>query len=122
MVAAIIFLILAAICNAVCDTLVHHYYNSVFNKKGFPAKFWNPDLSSTEAYIVPHTKYKVDAWHLFKSGMICFLIGSIVMAHNNGEAILNVWWFYLIEYIYLGITWNAVFNLFYNKILIKKTK
>lgn len=120
MVYSIFFLVLAAICNAVCDTLVHHYYISVFNKKGWPAKFWNPDLSSTEAYIIPFTKYKIDAWHLFKSGMICFLIASVVMAHENGEAILNVWWFYLIEYILFGLTWNGVFNLFYNHILIKK--
>lgn len=119
MIIAVIFLILGAICNACMDTLAHHYYNSIFNRKGYNAKFWNPVLSSTEAYIIPYTKYKLDAWHLFKSLMICFLIGAIIMSWQSGEAILNVWWFYLTVYIFLGIGWNLVFNLFYNIILVR---
>lgn len=119
MVIAIIFLVLSAICKACSDTLAHHYYKSIFNQKGWPCRFWNPILSSTEAYIIPHTKYKVDAWHLFNSGMICFFIAALVMAWQNGEAVLNVWWFYLTAYVFLGIGWNMVFNLFYNYILIK---
>lgn len=116
---SIILIVLAAICNAVCDTLEHHYYISIFNRKGWSSKFWNPALSS-EAYILPFTKYPLTAWHLFKSGMIFCLLGAVVMAWQSGEAIFNVWWFYLIVFIYLGVSWNIVFNLFYNILLKKK--
>ena len=119
MVIAIIFIILAAICNAVMDTLKHHYYVSIFRYKfGINNTFWNEDnINGKPPYFIPYTKYKLNAWHLFKSGMICFLLGAVVMAHRNGEAIFNVWWFYIVEYIYFGLTWNGTFNLFYNHLL-----
>ena len=118
MVYSIIFIVLAAICCACMDTLQHHYYNSVFNKLN--DKFWNPAISWGYAKTIPFTKYKVDAWHLFKSAMICLLIGAVVMAWQSGEALFNVWWFYLIAFIYIGIMWNLTFNFFYNIILIRK--
>lgn len=117
MVYSLILWTLAAICNSACDTLSHHYYSSVFCRKGWSAKFWNPILSSTEAYVIPYTKYKLDAWHLFKSSMIILLALSITFAWMYGPPLLNVWWYYVGLFILLGIVWNGVFNLFYNHIL-----
>jgi hypothetical protein len=93
---------------------------SIFNSRKLDDKFWNPSISWSTAPYIPLTKYKVDAWHLFKSGMICFLVGSIVTAWQSEKPFFDVWWFYLMVYVFLGIGWNMVFNLFYNHILLKK--
>lgn len=115
MVYSLIFFALAAICNAVMDTLVHHYSTSIFRK--MDVKFWNPEVSWRYAMYIPCTKYKVDAWHLFKSAMIVFLALSVISAWISEPPLLNVWWFYLLGFIFLGILWNGVFNIFYNYIL-----
>jgi len=112
---SLIFFALAAMCNAVMDTLVHHYYRSIFvNMNKY---FWNPEESWLHAKVIPFTKYKLDAWHLFKSAMIIFLALAVISAWVSGPPLLNVWWFYLIAFIWLGVLWNGVFNLFYNHIL-----
>jgi hypothetical protein len=115
MVYSLIFWVLAAICNSVMDTLVHHYSTSVFKKLN--SAVWNPEVSWKSAAYLPYTKYKIDAWHLFKSAMIIFLALSIISAWIFGPPLLNVWWFYLITFVWLGVVWNGVFNLFYNHIL-----
>lgn len=91
---------LAAICNALMDTLEHHFDVSIF--RNLNPKFWNPNVSWQYAYIIPFTKYKVDAWHLAKSLMIICL----------AFACANTWYMFII----LGIIWNSVFNIFYNRI------
>jgi hypothetical protein len=97
---SILFIILAAICNAVMDVLQFHFHTSVFKYMG---KLWNPDISWKVAKMLPFTKYKLDAWHIFKSMMIVFLLFAMY-----GFS----WWF-----VVGGIVWNLTFNLFYNKIL-----
>lgn len=114
MILSIIFFILASICNACMDTLVHHWYKSIFKDFKNP-NFWNPELSSSQAPYIPHTKYKVDAWHLFKSTMIILLALSVLTFNYSGN-ILS----YGILLIAYGFAWNLPFNLFYNKLLIKK--
>lgn len=120
MVYSLIFWVLAAISNAVMDTLKYHYYTSIFFQKFGNNPFWNEDLEDAKPYIIPGTKYKVNAWHLFKSGMIIFQALSIISAWVYGPPLLNIWWFYLAGLIWLGILWNGVFNIFYNHLLIRK--
>ena len=108
---SILFFILASICNAIMDNLSHHWYKSVFRHKD--PKFWNPLVSCNTAKYIPHTKYKVDAWHLLKSAMIVFLALGVSLAYIT-EPIGNIY----IHFIVLGMAWNATFNLFYNKLLI----
>lgn len=102
MILKVIFLILAAVCNALMDTLSHHYSSSIFKYKN--PQFWNPNVSWQYAKFLPFTKYRVDAWHLAKSAMIIFLCFAIDFSWKG---------------LILGILWNLTFNCFYNKILKK---
>lgn len=115
---------LAAICSAIMDTLKFHYYNSIFHTKfGDNNAFWNEDFKGAKPYIIPGTKYKLNAWHLFKSSMIilmaltsCFMfLAGTYITHLPYKIIIVIG--ILIVY---GIRWNGFFNLFYNKILVKK--
>lgn len=126
LILVVLFWILAAICNAVSDTLDHHYYVSIFHRpeninNARWTNFFNPEKSSISAYILPFTKYKLDAWHLSKSLMIIFFVCSLLCAIKVPNIpILNTGWFLLIMFIGLGLLWNGTFNLFYNHLL--KTK
>ncbi len=104
-----VFIILAAFCNSVMDNISHHWYKSVFNK--FNPNFWNPLVSCITAYVVPYTKYKIDAWHLLKSLMIVFICLSVVLY----VPVVNP----LVDFILLGLWWNTIFNIFYNHFLNK---
>ena len=115
---------LAAICNAVMDTLVHHYNKSIFTKLN--AWFWDATISWTNKYIdhlptkglrmliwkIHYPVQLTDAWHLFKSIMIVLLVLGAVLY----EPLLGIGW----DFLTIGIIWNLTFNLFYNKILRKK--
>ena len=114
---SILFFSLAAACNAVMDKLSFHFHKSVFN--GLDPTFWDPSVSWKYAKIIPFTKYKVDAWHLFKSAMIIFICIGLMFAYmNNGIADFNIRSFIVI-FLMLGILWNGVFNLFFNHLLAK---
>lgn len=128
---SIIFFILAAICNSICDTLVHHFGISVFCKLN--AKWWWPDISWKNKYIGgdpgnPERKlFGVfswpfsDGWHTFKSLMIVFICLSIVTFKSPFHFDFIPYWLELIlDFLSYGLWWNATFNIFYNKILIKK--
>lgn len=125
---SLFLIIIAAICNAIMDTLFHHYGISIFNKS--KSLFWsNPYTTSWLNKYVDRDvkkgliKYKIlffkiekpaaftDAWHFFKSLMIITIILSIVF-----YKVFFTWYF---DFLILGIVWNLVFSLFYNKILIK---
>ena len=103
MILKVIFLILAAACNALMDTLQHHFSTSIFKSKD--EKFWNPNVSWQYVNFFPYTKYRADAWHLAKSAMIIFLCFAIDFSLKG---------------LILGILWNLTFNTFYNKIFIRK--
>jgi len=102
-----LFLMFAAALNAVMDTLTHHYSISIFKFK--EPKFWNPNVSWQYVNFLPFTRYRADAWHLVKSAMIICICFAIVFF--NGK-----WWYFFV----FGVVWNLTFNLFYNKILIRK--
>jgi len=94
----------AAVCKALADTLAHHFDTSVFKKKD--PKFWNQPVSADHAKIIAFG-YKWDAWHITNSVMI---IGFISAIYFNPA----LPWYYTIPAG--GAIFNAVFNLFYNKI------
>lgn len=105
---SLLFVILAAIFKAVSDTLEHHFDTSVFRK--LRVGFWDPDHST--AKFLPFTKYKVDAWHISNTILIVFFMAAIVFWKTALFGLGNWIWI-----IVLGVLFNLVFNLFYNKIL-----
>jgi len=97
----------AAFCNAVMDKLAWHFEKSCFGECN--PKFWNPNVSWRYAKFIPFTKYRVDAWHIFKSIMIVSICFSIVFY----SPIVNV----LVDFLIFGVVWNIVFNIYFNKAL-----
>lgn len=125
------FLILAAICNAVMDTSVHHY--SISKLKSLNPSFWNGEISWRNKYIDgDSTKGRVkwyfglnkpvqltDAFHFFKMLMIIFICLSII---TFDKCLVLVgcqyqWYSFIIMLGVYGTMWNLWFSLFYNKIL-----
>jgi hypothetical protein len=102
----LLFIAVAASLNAVMDTLTHHFGVSIFKKK--KPSFWNPEVSWKEAKRIGG--YKLDAWHMFKSGMIVLLcvcpLFYAPVIHPS------------LDWMLAGLVWNCVFNIFYNRILI----
>lgn len=102
-----VFIILAAICNAVMDRIENeNFFKSVFSNKN--ETFWYKRESWKFAKKV--FGYKIDAWHLFKSAMIVSLCLSIVF---------YIPIFGIIDFVLFGALWNLTFNVFYNRILNK---
>jgi len=94
---------LATLMNAAMDRTenVVAFNRSIFNH--LDAKFWCKEVSWK--YATKVFSYKIDAWHLAKSAMICLLLALIFIRVE--------WWHYPL----MGITWNVLFNLFYHKLL-----
>ena len=119
MISMILFA-LAAICNAVGDTLIHHYSTSVFNR--LDSTFWNPAISWRNKYVngqrrklIGSINYPVqltDAWHLFKSLMLTFLGFAIACHAHIYNPVIDAT-------IYLMIWW-LFFESFYTYVLKKK--
>ncbi len=115
----IIFIILAAICNAVMDIISFHYQDSRFFKLSY--QYWFPEYSWTNKYI-DHDHKKglrfkfpfawvsnfLDAWHLFKMLMIIFIFLAIISYEHNFHWVIEGAIFY--------VAWNGTFELFYSKI------
>lgn len=128
---SLIFIILAAICNAVMDTSVHHFHTSKFNTLN--PYFWDGEISWKNKYIdgdpskgrvkwyfgVNKPVQITDAFHFFKMLMITFICLSVItfdkcaVLFGCEYSVLN---FLVILGVY-GTIWNTVFSLFYNKIL-----
>lgn len=131
-VVSLICWILAAICNAVMDTLAHHYPTSIFTK--WDSKFWNPAISWKNKYKEGVKAYGpafflstgllvafTDGWHLFKSSMIVLIGISIVTFPYTFQICLfnNEWLNGLVWLSIYGIAWNVPFSYFYNNVLKK---
>lgn len=142
---SIIFLAMAAVCNAIMDICAHKFNSSIFTKhpkkikKDSWYRWWNGYYSWRNKYNNDdpyygrrklwntQVKYPVqltDAWHLFKMLMIIFIVLSIVtydahfyIKYSNMQ--LESWITLLIEIIIYGVTWNTTFSLFYHRILKK---
>ena len=124
--------ILAASCNAVMDTLSHHYSTSIFIN--YNPAFWNPKISWKNKYkegvkafgpafylstglLVAFT----DAWHLFKSIQIVLLgLAIITFPYTYEVCIFDAEWLNQIVWLsILGIMWNVTFSFMYNRVLKK---
>jgi len=124
--------ILAAICNAVMDTLTHHYPTSIFNDMN--PKYWNPQISWKNKYLDGVKAFGpafflstgilvafTDGWHLFKSIMIVLLALSVVTFPYTIKICLfdNYCLNAIAWLIILGTVWNVTFSWMYNKVLKK---
>jgi hypothetical protein len=117
----VLYIALAAICNAVMDICKDKYSTSIF-KHGNPY-FWDGTVSWKSKYVNYDVKqgrnntpvWFTDAWHLFKSLMIVFLAIGLQLASQYFTPIYS----YLEAVVIFGLVWNLTFNLFYNKLLRK---
>jgi len=111
MIYSALFVILAAICNAVMDRVGDDtaYSRSIFSRLN--PKWWSKVVSWEYVKFLPLTKYRPDAWHLAKSFMVIFLVLAVVTYTT---------WQPVVDFLALGFLWNATFNLFYNHIFYKK--
>jgi len=101
----VLFLALAAICDAIMDTLKDHYEISVFHN--WNKYFWNPAYSWNY-----HKKFfgivELDAWHIVKYAYLFFLFLSIYYYKT-----ITGW----IDIPLMFIWWSVWFELFYSKLL-----
>ena len=121
----ILFLILAAFCNAVMDVLSTRFYVSIFgNFKNRQFWDWNiswknkwqwGDKANGEKFFLSSSmlSFMTDGWHLAKALMIVFISLAIVCYKPL---------FGLIDIILFNCIWGIVFELFYTKLLIRKIK
>jgi hypothetical protein len=102
-----IFILIAAIFNAIMDTLWTKYNQSIF--KGLNPNWWNPNeswkhMSNWMGWV------RFDAWHIAKFGMIGCITLSIV-SYNT---------FSIYDIVLIPSIWSFSFELFYSKILKSK--
>ena len=126
MILSILFLALAAACNAVMDKSVHHY--SVSKLKKLNPFFWNGEISWKNKYINGDPKLGrvkwyfglnkpvqiTDAFHFFKMLMVISICLSVVTF--NRQFTYTFLSFLIITFMY-GFVWNVTFSLFYKRIL-----
>ena len=143
LVMSLTFFVLAAIFNALMDTLADapHFNNSIFQE--LDSDFWlktdswdnkyNDIDGDGEGDVSGGLIYKGalgwmnnfrDAWHIAKMGMIFSFAFSVLLFPSPFE-------FYILNNIYLdgvfwlcilGVCWNFPFNLFYKHIFVRKSK
>lgn len=129
-----LFFSLAAICNAIMDTSVHHYSSSIFTK--FKNRlWWDGEISWRNKYVggIPENgRVKwfwslnkpvqlTDAFHFFKMLMIIFIVITIITFDKClvfVDCKTHLISFLIVLTVY-GFIWNGSFSLFYNKILKK---
>lgn len=128
MVYSLIFIMLAAICNAIMDTITYHWYSSVFCGN-VNRIWWDPEISWRNKYKQqePYNGLRkwwifdvpcTDAWYTFKSSMVVLIVLAIITFDCT---IIRFWYEYIIMIIAYGLMWNLTFNLFYNKLLKSST-
>lgn len=93
------FIILAAICKALTDTIAFHH-GGIFHAD----KFFD---INTQGKFLPLTKYPLDGFHLSNSMMIVFFIAAVCAPSPI------VWY---LNIVLLGVVFNLVFNFFWNHI------
>jgi hypothetical protein len=143
-----IFIMLAAIMNATMDVsdykLDKSIFLNLFKFKMFFGIDWNtwvgpkkwlnkyidrdPDKGLREdkiLFIKANFVQLYDIWHFAKMWMVVFFIFATLFALfaiTLGFDYTNwVSWVFLVStFIYYGLCWNVPFNIFWNKILIRK--
>ena len=128
---------MASICSASMDVVQFHYEKSIFVRFNND-NYFNAEKSWTRKYIdgdflkgkrkwffslLDYPVFLTDFWHLMKTSMLFLIVASIVFytpiltVFNLGlcKPLLLIF-----DFVILGTTWNLIFNLFYNKLLVKK--
>lgn len=126
MILTCFLLALSGLFKAVSDILQHKYKNSLFVR--FNPYFFDPNLSWKNKYKDKDPKnganflgsttvfvFLTDAWHL--SNFIKLSCFQLAIAINFADNLLNIFIYFLV----FKIVHNVVFELFYSKILVKKT-
>ncbi len=131
--ALILSIAFAAMCNAVMDTLVHHWEDSIFNNPdAYDEQFWNPQLSDLNKYknrdpeqgekfwgSTTFFVWTTDAWHRFQFYMLSGIGSALICAMGIGQ---TPWWGYVTMFVGFRVLWGLVFELFYKYLLIKKSE
>jgi len=121
-----IFIVLAAVFNAVMDRVENSIQFKVSVFKNLNSEFWCKTISAHSKNFIPFTKYRVDAWHLAKSGMIICFVSSAAFYHPFVENFLQP---FIDNYALAGKVifiilgggiYNLTFNLFYNNVFKSK--
>ncbi|GJQ44111.1 MAG: hypothetical protein JETCAE03_36090 [Ignavibacteriaceae bacterium] len=143
-----VFVMLAAIMNATMDVTDHKFAQTIFVdmfKKGFfniPWNLWtgqdkmwlnkynNRDINQglredKILFITANFVQLYDIWHFTKMWMIVFfilgLLFNIFWIALGFDITSWISWTMLVgSFIYYGLCWNVTFNLFYDKILLRK--
>lgn len=124
MIISVIFLCLAAILDAIQDTLKSKFNTSIFKNLG---TWWNPELSWVNKWAVGSTTkerflasstifvFITDAWHFFKMLMLfCMFTSIVTYAIQNYTIIIMI-----MHLIIFSIVWGIFFEITY-RILNKK--
>jgi len=99
-----VFIILAAICNALMDRVENENFDvSIF--KNLNQRFWYKRESWKYAKKI--FGWKADAWHISKSAMVVSLVFAII---------LYLPMFGVLDFIIFGLLWNLTFYAFYDHI------
>lgn len=120
-ITADVFLILAAVLNAMMDKLDTYisFDASIFCK--WDEKFWCKPVSAHTVGFIKGTKYRPDGWHLCKSAMIVCLAACAACLFGFGATACDSfqWWMPAILFLFYGAIWNLAFNTAY-KLFTKK--
>lgn len=130
---SILFLSLAAICNAIMDSILFHWDKSIF--KGSKLEWWaNPEVSyknkwknhsnSEDGEKFPGSStifvFITDLWHFAQSFMITFFVLGVLFYDSivviKGYPLVSL----LIDFVILKGVFSLTFELFWSKILKKK--
>jgi hypothetical protein len=129
-VISIIFIVLAAICNAIMDNVLFHYYKSIFRNSRFEQwsnadiswmnKWKNGDITQGERFPFSSTIFvwTTDLWHFAQSLMITFFVLAAIFYSPTisfDNYIIEV----VVSLVVLKATFSLTFELFLSKILVK---
>ncbi len=133
---SLVLFILASICSSVMDVTSFHFETSIFSKLN--PKFWNESESWKNKYqdwdggnfkrkkLIWNINLPVcftDSWHMFKTTMIFLVVGAIVL-YKPTLSCFDLGFckplLYLFDFVLFGTAWNCMFNIFFNRILVKK--
>lgn len=101
MILRILFILLAALCKSLVDTIAFHKGGVFQGNKFF-------DINQQGKFI-PHTKYPFDGFHVFNSLMIVFFVAATCTITRLPN---------LVNLVGLGIVFNLVFNFCWNKVFV----
>lgn len=129
--------ILASICSASMDKVQFHYEKSIFvkfnNEQYFSAKkSWENKYIGGKYEngmrkwffgLLDYPVFLTDFWHLMKSSML-FLIAASIVLYAPTLTVFNLDFckplLLIFDFVLFGTLWIAFFNIFYNRILVKK--